>query len=145
MLVWAHENGCPWSTRTFEYAVKKGDLMIMEYLYANGCGFNGVECIEGAADFGKIEAAKWLIGKGGRFTMNVSWFAAGAGRLEFLQWAVEAGCPYDKVPCRNAIHYAQYRSSKANICGSTFREEEMEFDPPAFRVLHLALLETILK
>jgi hypothetical protein len=36
-IKYLHENGCPWSEKTCDWAAKSGHLECLKYLHENGC------------------------------------------------------------------------------------------------------------
>jgi hypothetical protein len=60
MLMWMHENGCPWDEEATEYAAGDGHLEILKWLHENGCPISDVACSE-AAENEAWECLKYLV------------------------------------------------------------------------------------
>lgn len=126
VLQWARANGCPWDRLTTYFAANEGHVEVFRWALESGC-----ECDEqalcGAAELGHLEirrVAAFLWGQmSGAMQLpslgSLIFFrgcervvdpwdeltcagAAGAGRLDMLQWALSHGCPWDESTCTAA-------------------------------------------
>ena len=72
MLIYAHENGCPWDRFTCSNAAEGGHLDVLKYAHENGCPWGQGTCTS----------------------------AASAGHLDVLKYARENKCPWNRKTCR---------------------------------------------
>jgi len=88
-----------------------------EYQKRNYClvylGFIGASACAKAAEYGQLQALRWLKRNGRDWDIKTyaCQYAARGGHLHILQWARETGCDWDRITCR--ICFMEKNSSAA--------------------------------
>lgn len=99
MARWGRDNGMPWDWRVCAAAAQAGNLRVLEWARAEGCGFPWDVLCAFAAGGGSVEMLRWAREKAyPRCPWDAETCAAAAekGHLEVVQWCVRRGCPWDK-------------------------------------------------
>jgi hypothetical protein len=107
-LVYLHEHGCPWDERVCRYSVEKGNMNCLVYACENGCPFTE-ETSEAAVDRGEIEYLVYLRKKGCPWYGNACLLFARSGNLDCLSYANKDGCSWDENTCRTAAYNGNLR------------------------------------
>lgn len=100
---WLSDNGAPLDNASvFWAAAQYGDVKLLEFLYARGCPWNAVACME-AAKAGKLKALMWLRERRCPWDQRrLCTNAAAKGHLEVVQWAYANGCECNELTCQLA-------------------------------------------
>ena len=99
MARWGRDNGMPWDWRVCAAAAQAGNLRVLEWARAEGCGFPWDVLCAFAAGGGSVDVLRWAREKAyPRCPWDAETCAAAAekGHLEVVQWCVRRGCPWDK-------------------------------------------------
>jgi hypothetical protein len=91
-LIYAHENGCPWSVWTCANAAGNGHLDCLIYAHENGCPWDEFICTR-AAENGHLYCLRYARENGCPWSI---WACNGAtrnGHLNCLKFLHENGCP----------------------------------------------------
>lgn len=83
------------------HACKKGDLDVLEYLYANIRPTEQFVCAGGTVAGGKVYVLEWVVDHGFPVDRFVCHRAAEAGNVEMLKWALLRGFPHDATLLAN--------------------------------------------
>jgi hypothetical protein len=110
-LIYAHENGCPIGTDVWEIAIEKRHIDCFIYAYEKYSAYYSdypKPCVI-AAKIGYIEILEYMYSKFGTTyfwndkTKHLCEIAAENGHLNFLKYAHEHGCDWDKGVCIAAV------------------------------------------
>ena len=82
--------------RLCESAARFGQLPALQWLRANGCGWNAHTCLH-AARGGHLAVLQWARANGCDWDAYTCANAAHYGHLDVLEWARANGCPDDEV------------------------------------------------
>jgi len=97
--LWA--NGCSWDESTCSEAARGGHREVLHWARANGCPWDERTCSE-AAGGGYLEILKWARANGCPWDERTCSEAARGGHLDVLQWASVNGCSWDETTCSAA-------------------------------------------
>lgn len=75
-------------------AAQRSSIGVMELLKKHHVPMNHINCIT-AARYGQLDALKWLIANGCKWTEHILIEAIRYKHLHILEWAVENACPHD--------------------------------------------------
>ena len=130
LLLYLHEQNCPWDDRTILSAIFSRNLDALNYACANGCllpdhameaaaVLGGVAVMNALHSFGvsfpdtvylnldNVTSIEYLRSVGCEWNTNQCEHCATAGKLECLQYAHENGCPWDATVCAAAARYGR--------------------------------------
>jgi hypothetical protein len=100
LLIFAHENGCPWEYYYYrllidrsicEISAKNGHLDCLKYLHKNSCPWDKWTCAH-AAFKGHLECLKYAHEQGCPWDRNTCAYAAQNGHLECLKYICDNKC-----------------------------------------------------
>jgi len=98
MLVYLHENDCPWDKCLTYLAAKHGHLDCLKYAHEHGCPWDNFACTI-AAKFGRLGCLEYAHKHGCPWDEGTCQNAAEKGHLACLKYAHENGCPWDEWTC----------------------------------------------
>jgi len=105
-LKYLHENGCPWNEYCCVNASQIGNLEVLKYLHENGCPWDE-KCCEKASQIGNLEVLKYLHENGCDWSEDSCRVASEFGHIEVLKYLYENGCPCGEYSCRGASEFGQ--------------------------------------
>jgi len=100
MLIFLHENGCPWKLPACHFAAFNGHLDCLKYLHENGCPWDEL-CCNNATENGHLEVLKYLHENGCPWNSFCCEYATQNRHVEILKYLHENGCTWDTWP----FHY----------------------------------------
>jgi len=124
MLMYLHENGCPWNYQTIDAAAQNGHIYCMKYAIKNGCPIDTNDeyatthkddfiCVE---SYGTpkmhLECLIYAHKSGCFWGSDTTLSAVQNNRLDCLKYAYENGCPIDKEGCLTIAEYRLCRDKK---------------------------------
>ena len=98
MARWGRDNGMPWDWRVCAAAAQAGNVRVLEWARAEGCGFPWDVLCAFAAGGGSVEMLRWareISYPKCPWDAETCAAAAEKGHLEVLRWCVRRGCPWD--------------------------------------------------
>jgi hypothetical protein len=87
-MKWLKEQGCPWSSSTFAFAVEHGNINIMVWLKEQLCPWSG-NTFASAASHGNLDNLKWLKAQGCPCYLLTA--TSGYYRPEIREWLKQEG------------------------------------------------------
>jgi len=97
-LKFAHENGCPWDVRVYEFAAEQGHLRCMEYADQEQLPWHSSVCAI-AARSGQLECLQFAHSHGCPWDSSCVINAAEFGHSECVRFLLDHGCAYDEKAC----------------------------------------------
>ena len=89
LLIYLSENNYEFDTETLNYAVKYGDLSIIDWLYNKGCKFHGMgNTFEYGIESGKIEVLEWLLDNKCPYYVDNLYYHTFISNLKILEWMI---------------------------------------------------------
>jgi len=111
LLIYAHENGCKWSTSLSLTAANYGHLECLKYTHEKGCEWNSLICYN-AAENGHIECLKYAHENGCKLTSSIFFITTKNGHFDCLKYAYENGCQWNQYICATAAKYRRFEYLK---------------------------------
>ena len=122
-LIYARENGCPWSPYTTSNAARYGHLECLKYAHENGCPWEQ-RTTSLASMNGQFDCLKYAHENGCSWSPYTTSNTAKNGHFDCLKYALENGCPWHPYTLSNLEEHA----SKINIDDKWWRSVLFEKD-----------------
>jgi hypothetical protein len=122
VLEWLHQLRIQVDSRMRCFAVKNGDVPVLQWLADHEVDMVNLLHAEAAAKMGRLAVLKWMKELGLELTTNAMLCkkAAEGGHLKALQWLHAFGCPMDVAECTTQVQ----ESIKQLLRGMLFPDEE---------------------
>lgn len=94
VMQWLYANGCRWNNHIFKFAANNGNLDMMKWLKKNGCPWNA-ETFSKAVIHGNLENIQWLYSEKCPWDENVFMDAVIKGDIPIINFLFVYGCPWN--------------------------------------------------
>lgn len=109
ILEYIREQICPWDWDMWKTAAMEGNLSIIKWLYKNHYHPPGLLC-EHAAKSGHTTVIAWARKKNWLWDVQTILNAARYGHMETVRWSYEHGCPWSERVYNMLIEYGHEKS-----------------------------------
>ena len=111
LVKWFRNQNTSWNDRTVSYAVRSGNIELLQYLLDTGCVFGSRSYIEAVAvdEEGKVlKIFKWLHQHSVPWDEEICLCAASTGNLDALIYARRNGCPWEERTIALAVECGHF-------------------------------------